>query len=103
MDGKNQRTVLEPEEIQDIIGTFINGEEKDDFSVLVDYEQIEQKKLSFSAGQYFEVKIEYVELTPEEFDAKMNDYTVELQNLFAEGNKLQQEILEQLKKVRYDL
>lgn len=33
----------------------------------------------------------------------MNDYTVELQNLFAEGNKLQQEILEQLKKVRYDL
>lgn len=103
VDGKNQRTVLEPEEIQDIIGIFINGEEKDDFSVLVDYEQIEQKKLSFSAGQYFEVKIEYVELTPEEFDAKMNDYTVELQNLFAEGNKLQQEILEQLKKVRYDL
>ena len=103
VDGKNQRTVLEPEEIQDIIGTFINGEEKDDFSVLVDYEQIEQKKLSFSAGRYFEVKIEYVELTPEEFDAKMNDYTVELQNLFAEGNKLQQEILEQLKKVRYDL
>lgn len=103
VDGKNQRTVLEPEEIQDIIGTFINGEEKDDFSVLVDYEQIEQKKLSFSAGQYFEVKIEYVELTPEEFDAKMNDYTVELQNLFAEGNKLQHEILEQLKKVRYDL
>ena len=102
VDGKNQRTVLEPEEIQDIIGTFINGEEKDDFSVLVDYEQIEQKKLSFSAGQYFEVKIEYVELTAEEFDAKMNDYTVELQNLFAEGNKLQQEILEQLKKVRYE-
>ena len=102
VDGKNQRTVLEPEEIQDIIGTFVNGEEKDDFSVLVDYEQIEQKKLSFSAGQYFEVKIEYVELTPEEFDAKMNDYTVELQNLFAEGNKLQQEILEQLKKVRYE-
>lgn len=102
VDGKNQRTVLEPEEIQDIIGTFINGEEKDDFSVLVDYEQIEQKKLSFSAGQYFEVKIEYVELTPEEFDVKMNDYTVELQNLFAEGNKLQQEILEQLKKVRYE-
>ena len=102
VDGKNQRTVLEPEEIQDIIGTFINGEEKDDFSVLVDYEQIEQKKLSFSAGQYFEVKIEYVELTPEEFDAKMNDYTVELQNLFAEGNKLQQEILEQSKNVRYE-
>ena len=43
VDGKNQRTVLEPEEIQDIIDTFNKNEEKDDFSVLVDYEQIEQK------------------------------------------------------------
>ena len=102
VDGKNQRTVLEPEEIENIINTFINAEEKDDFSVLVDFEQIEQKKLSFSAGQYFEVKIEYVELTQEEFNAKMNSYTSELQSLFEEGNRLQQEILEQLKKVRYE-
>ena len=102
VDGKNQRTVLEPEEIQDIIDTFSMNEEKDDFSVLVNYEQIEQKKLSFSAGQYFEVKIEYVELTPEEFDAKMTEYTDTLKELFAEGNRLQQEILEQLKKVRYE-
>ena len=102
VDGKNQRTVLEPEEIQDIIDTFSMNEEKDDFSVLVDYEQIEQKKLSFSAGQYFEVKIEYVELTPEEFDAKMTEYTDTLKELFAEGDRLQQEILEQLKKVRYE-
>lgn len=102
VDGKNQRTVLEPEEIQDIIDTFSMNEEKDDFSVLVDYEQIEQKKLSFSAGQYFEVKIEYVELTPEEFDTKMTEYTDALKELFAEGDRLQQEILEQLKKVRYE-
>ncbi len=102
VDGKNQRTVLEPKEIQDIIDTFSNNEEKDDFSVLVDYEQIEQKKLSFSAGQYFEVKIEYVELTPEEFKAKMAEYTDTLKELFAEGDRLQQEILEQLKKVRYE-
>ena len=102
VDGKNQRTVLEPEEIQDIIDTFSMNEEKDDFSVLVDYERIEQKKLSFSAGQYFEVKIEYVELTPEEFDAKMTEYTDTLKKLFAEGDRLQLEILEQLKKVRYE-
>ena len=85
-----------------IIDTFSMNEEKDDFSVLVDYEQIEQKKLSFSAGQYFEVKIEYVELTPEEFDTKMTEYTDTLKELFAEGDRLQQEILEQLKKVRYE-
>lgn len=102
VDGKNQRTVLEPKEIQDIIDIFSKNEEKDDFSVLVDYEQIEQKKLSFSAGQYFEVKIEYVELTPEEFNEKMSEYTDTLKELFAEGDRLQAEILEQLKKVRYE-
>ena len=102
VDGKNQRTVLEADEIQSIIDTFTKGEEKDDFSVLVDYEQIEQKKYSFSAGQYFEVKIEYVELTQEEFNAKMNEYTDNLKELFAEGDRLQNEILEQLKKVKYE-
>ncbi len=102
VDGKNQRTVLEEDEIQNIIDTFTNGEEKDDFSVLVTYKQIEEKKCSFSAGQYFEVKIEYLELTQDEFNAKMNEYTDNLKELFAEGDRLQNEILEQLKKVKYE-
>ena len=32
----------------------------------------------------------------------MNDYTEKLTELFAEGNALQAEILEQLKKVKYE-
>lgn len=102
VDGKNQRTVLSDQEIEDIINTFNNFETKDDFSVVVDYDKIEQKKCSFSAGQYFEVKIEYVELTQEEFQAKMDDYMDKLTELFGEGNTLQTEILEQLKKVKYE-
>lgn len=102
VDGKNQRTVLSPEEIADIINTFNSAENKDDFCVLVDYEKIKQKKFSFSAGQYFEVKIEHVELTQEEFKAKMDDYAAKLSSLFEEGNVLQKEIMEQLKKVKYE-
>lgn len=102
VDGKNQRTVLSDDEIEDIINTFNHFESKDDFSVVVDYDKIEQKKCSFSAGQYFEVKIEYVELTQEEFQNKMNDYTQKLAELFAEGDVLQKEIMEQLKKVKYE-
>ena len=102
VDGKNQRTVLSPEEIENIINTFNNFETKDDFSVVVDYDKIEQKKCSFSAGQYFKVKIEYVELTQEEFQKKMDGYTEKLTELFAEGNALQTEILVQLKKVKYE-
>lgn len=41
--------------------------------MVVDYDKIEQKKYSFSAGQYFKVKIEYVELTQEEFQKKWMD------------------------------
>jgi type I restriction enzyme M protein len=70
-DGKNQRTVLSPEEEQRIVDTFNSKRADDDFSVVVSYEDIEAKNHSFSAGQYFEVKIEYVDITPEEFEAKM--------------------------------
>ncbi len=100
VDGKNQKTVLSAVEINSIIDTFNNKKQVDDFSVVVSYEDIEKKKLSFSAGQYFEVKIEYVELTPQEFEEKMKGYTKELQEFFAEGDRLQKEIMEQLKKVK---
>ncbi|MEA1923655.1 MAG: class I SAM-dependent DNA methyltransferase, partial [Pseudomonadota bacterium] len=70
-DGKNQRTVLKPEEEQRIIDVFNAKEAQDDFSVVVSYDEIAAKNYSLSAGQYFEVKIEYVDITPEEFAAKM--------------------------------
>ena len=48
------------------------------------------------------MKIEYVELTQEEFDSKMAELTANLQQFFDEGNTLQKEIMEQLKKVKYE-
>lgn len=102
VDGKNQRTVLSDEEIARIIDTFNAGVAEDDFSVVVSYEDIENKKLSFSAGQYFEVKIEYVDLTPEEFAEKMNSFTAQLEELFAESHRLEDEIKAQLGRVKYE-
>ena len=101
-EGKNQRTVLRDDEIETIIDTFNSQEVKEDFSVLVTNEQIKEKNYSFSAGQYFEVKIEYVELTPEEFDAKMNEYKNNLAELFAEGSKLEKDIQKSLEGLKYD-
>ena len=102
VDGKNQRTVLSQEEITKIIETFNAGETVDDFCVAVSYKEIEEKKLSFSAGQYFEVKIEYVELTPEEFAEKMNGFATRLDELFAESHRLEDEIKQQLERVKYE-
>lgn len=102
VDGKNQRTVLSQEEINKIIDTFNAGEAVDDFCVAVSYKEIEEKKLSFSAGQYFEVKIEYVEQTPDEFAEKMNGFTTRLDELFTESRRLEDEIKQQLGRVKYE-
>ena len=102
VDGKNQRTVLSDDEITRIIDIFNAGKSEDDFCVAVSYADIEAKKLSFSAGQYFEVKIEYVELTPEEFVEKMNGFTVRLDDLFAESRRLEDESKTQLGRVKYE-
>lgn len=101
-DGKNQRTVLNNEEIERIEDTFINQKVIDDFSVKVTYEQIIEKNYSFSAGQYFEVKIEYVEITPDEFKEKMAKYTANLDKLFEEGKVLEKSIKERLEELKYE-
>jgi type I restriction enzyme M protein len=101
-DGKNQKTVLSDDEIEKIYSTFINQEVVDDFSVKVTYEQITEKNYSFSAGQYFEVKIEYVEITQEEFEQKMETYTANLDKLFAEGKSLEDEIKANLGELIYE-
>lgn len=101
-DGKNQKTVLTAKEEQKIIDTFNAKEAVEDFSVAVDYNEIEAKNYSLSAGQYFDVKIEYVDITPEEFSEKMQGFTSNLDNLFAQSRELEVEIKKQLAGLRYD-
>lgn len=102
LDKKNQRTYLTDEEIERIVNAFNAREEVEDFSVLASYDEIKAKKYSFSAGQYFEVKIDYVDITPEEFDAELKRRMDNLSKLFEEGNRLQIEIETQLKGVHLE-
>lgn len=101
-EGKNKKRRLRDFEIDKIVETFVKKEVVEDFSVAVTYDDIVSKKYSLSAGQYFDVKIEYVELTQDEFNQKMSEYQSKLQEYFNEGNELQKEIIEQLKKVKYE-
>lgn len=101
-DGNSKKRRLRSNEVNKIVNTFRNREVVDDFSVTVTYDEIKEKNYSLAAGQYFDVKIQYVELTQEEFQEKMNEYQAKLQEYFAEGDKLKSEIMEQLKKVKYD-
>jgi type I restriction enzyme M protein len=99
-EGKNQKTVLSAKEEQRIIDAFNNREAKDDFSVVLTYKQIEDKGYSFAAGQYFEVKIEFVPLTAAEFNGKIAGYQKELADFATASKRLDGEIAEQLKILR---
>ena len=101
-ESKNQKTVLSDEEIKKIEDTFINQEVVDDFSVLVTFDEIKEKNYSFSAGQYFEIKIKYVSMTEEEFKNKINGYKEELNKLFDENAKLEKQIKDNLEKIKYE-
>ena len=101
-DGKNQKTVLSEAEEQQIIDVFNAKEAKDDLSVVVSYDDIKAKNYSLSAGQYFEVKIEYIDITSEEFGAKMKGFESNLEELFMESKTLEKEIQNNLKGLKYD-
>jgi len=98
----NQKTLLSEREEQQIIDVFNKKEVVDDLSVVVSYDDIEAKNYSLSAGQYFEVKIEYVDISQEEFTAKMNDFKSNLTGLFEKSKTLEKEIQENLKALNYD-
>lgn len=87
---------LTDEEIEKIVKTFRNKKAVDDFSVAVTYDQIKEKGYVLSAGQYFDIKIEYVDISEEEFNAQMKADTDELNAMFEESHKLEKEIKKQL-------
>ncbi len=101
-EGKNQRTILTPVEEAKIIDTFNSKIAVEDLSVVVSKAEIAAKNFSFSAGQYFEVKIEYTDITADEFAKKMNAFETNLSKFFAEGNTLDLEIMKQLKGLKYE-
>ncbi|NDI99422.1 SAM-dependent DNA methyltransferase [Flavobacterium sp. LaA7.5] len=101
-EGKNQKTVLSAAEEQHIIDTFNNKEAVEDLSVVVTYNDIKTKNYSLSAGQYFEVKTEYTDITEEEFKNKLQTFENNLTVLFAESKTLETEIQNNLKELKYE-
>lgn len=100
-DGNNQRTFLRDSEIETICDTFINARAVEDFSVIVSHSEIAAKGYSLSAGQYFDIKIEYQDITEEEFKAKMKKIWSYLGQLSKESHTLESDIMEQLKNLDF--
>ena len=74
----------------------------EDFSVVVGYDEIKAKNYSLSAGQYFEVKIDYVDISADEFAQKMAWFSSDLDNLFTESVELEKEIKDRLTMLKFE-
>lgn len=101
-EGKNQKTVLSKEEERKIINAFSAEEAIDDLSVMLDYNEVKAKNYSFSAGQYFDIKIDYTELTTEEFQKKIMTHRNNLKQHIDTSNQLQLSILKKMDALKYD-
>ena len=95
-ENGNQKTKLRTEEILQIVNTFRNKEVVEDFSVTPTFDEIKEKGYSFSAGQYFDIKIDYVDITEDEFNRRMDNFKTTLRQQFSESHRLEEEILKQL-------
>lgn len=95
-EGNNQKKRLRDFEVEQIVTTFRECKPVDDFSVCVSYDEIKEKGYSLSAGQYFDIKIEYVDITEEEFNARMSAFRQTLTEQFTESHRLENEIMRQL-------
>ena len=102
-EGKNKKIVLKDDDVEQIVSTFHEAKAVDEFSVLPSIDEIKSKNYSFSAGQYFEVKIEHIDITEEEFNQKIKEYTQTLDSLFAEGKDLENSIKSALGSLKYEI
>lgn len=93
---------LNDDEIEKIVGTFQRKEAVEDFSVAVSYDEIKEKGYSLSAGQYFDIKIDYVDITEEEFNNRMANYKQTLSEQFKESHRLEEEIMKQLDALQFN-
>lgn len=100
-EGNNQKRRLRDNEIDQVVETFINKKAVEDFSVCVSYDEIKEKGYVLSAGQYFDIKIEYVDISEKEFNAQMKADIEELETMFKESHRLEKEIQKQLAKLKF--
>jgi len=101
-EGNNQKTILDANDESQIIESFNNKVEINDFSVVVSYEDIQAKNYSLSAGQYFDVKVIYEDISEAEFNESLSKYSTHLDDLFSTSTKLNKEILKSLKGLKYN-
>lgn len=92
-DGKNQKTLLSSDEEQRIIDVVNKQESDKGFSVVKTFDEIKKEKYTFNPGSYFDVDIDYIDITNNEFNSRMNESKSQLEVLFTQSRELEDVIL----------
>lgn len=100
-DGKKKKHKLLDEDIESIIDAFHNKKVIKEFSVVVTHNEIKENNYSLAAGQYFDVEIEYIDITGDEFNSKIHNYENNLKKYLAESNIIKDKIFLQLEKIKF--
>ncbi len=101
-EGNNKKTLLNETDEKKIINTFNSKNSVDDFSIVVSYTDIQTKNYSLSAGQYFEVKLNYINISSEEFASKLKSLESNLYDFEAQSKRLSKKITTSLKNLKYE-
>lgn len=102
-DGKNQKTILTEDEESTLIDLFNKKQAKENISVVIPFDRFEAKNYSFSASQYFDVKIEYLDISNEQFNKRLMEYKENINLLFERSDEVTIEINKQLGMINYDI
>ncbi len=94
-DGLKKHRLLE-DEIDRIVNVFQNKITEENFSVAVTYEEIKQRNYFLTAGQFFDVKIEYQDITEDEYREEISAITKQLKKLFDASKKFEDIIINNL-------
>lgn len=98
---EGQRTLLSNADEKLIIDTFKKRKGVEKFSVLVKRKDVVKKQYFYNAGQYFPAKIEFIHITENELNEKINMFSNELDEIFTKDKKLTEEIKAALGEIGY--
>ncbi|MEL7566232.1 MAG: class I SAM-dependent DNA methyltransferase [Dehalobacterium sp.] len=101
-EGNNQKTLLSFDEEQRIIDAVNAQTAEDDFCAVKTFKEIKAAGYSFNPGTYFDVTIDYIDMTANEFAKKMVESKTRLTAMFAESSELEKEILQSLGVLLYE-
>ena len=84
-----------------IIDVFQKSLTSEGFSITPTLEEIQEKGYSFASGQYFDIAIDYIELSEIEFATKIGALRLELKQLFDKGKKQEATLNRKLDELTY--